>query len=401
MSTANEQQICRTDVLIFGGGVAGLWLLGRLRTAGYRALLLETARLGEGQTRYAQGIIHGGTKYSLQGAISDAAKSVASMPARWRGSLSDGSELDLGAVRLLSEHHYLWSSSSLTSRMTGFFASRAMHARTETRSGDKRPEVFRDLHFRGHVYALDEPVIDTVSLVRGLAEPRRERTLQVHWPEGVQIEVDQGVQVQLHDREAGSMLIHANWLVCCAGAGNQALLTALGKDAPQMQRRPVHMVLARGELPPLYAHCLGLGPNPRITVTTHYHSSGDAIWYVGGQLAEDGAERTPAAQVEAARQEFAQLLPWVDLSNVRWQTLRVDRAEPRQREGARPSEAFVERDGPVITAWPVKMVLAPLMADRVLAAVRERGARSDCSDELPAWPRPDYAPAPWEELQWS
>ena len=52
----------QVDIAIFGGGVAGLWLLNRLRKAGYQAILLEADRLGAGQTRYAQGIIHGGTK---------------------------------------------------------------------------------------------------------------------------------------------------------------------------------------------------------------------------------------------------------------------------------------------------------------------------------------------------
>ena len=41
------------DVAIFGGGVAGLWLLNRLHREGYQALLLEADRLGAGQTRYS------------------------------------------------------------------------------------------------------------------------------------------------------------------------------------------------------------------------------------------------------------------------------------------------------------------------------------------------------------
>ncbi|HEY6200467.1 MAG TPA: FAD-dependent oxidoreductase, partial [Candidatus Binatia bacterium] len=54
----------RLDVLIFGGGAAGLWCLERFRSAGYHALLLESAALGCGQTIAAQGIIHGGGKYA-------------------------------------------------------------------------------------------------------------------------------------------------------------------------------------------------------------------------------------------------------------------------------------------------------------------------------------------------
>ena len=38
------------DVVIFGGGAAGLWLLDQLVENGYDALLLETGDLGSGQT---------------------------------------------------------------------------------------------------------------------------------------------------------------------------------------------------------------------------------------------------------------------------------------------------------------------------------------------------------------
>ena len=39
------------DVLIIGGGIAGLWTLARLQQAGYKAVLLESHSLGHGQTR--------------------------------------------------------------------------------------------------------------------------------------------------------------------------------------------------------------------------------------------------------------------------------------------------------------------------------------------------------------
>ena len=55
------------DVLIFGGGGAGLWLLDDLAARGYRVLLAEAGDLGAGQTIASQGIIHGGLKYALRG----------------------------------------------------------------------------------------------------------------------------------------------------------------------------------------------------------------------------------------------------------------------------------------------------------------------------------------------
>ena len=62
-----------TDVVIFGGGCAGLWLLDELRRRGLRVVLLESGRLGGGQTTGSQGILHGGVKYLLKGLFSASA----------------------------------------------------------------------------------------------------------------------------------------------------------------------------------------------------------------------------------------------------------------------------------------------------------------------------------------
>ena len=108
------------DVAIVGGGGAGLWLLARLREQGYGAVLIESDRLGAGQTICAQGIIHGGAKYSLQGTLNASAQAIAGMPARWRRCLSGAGEVDLREARLLAEHQYLWATRTPTSRLTAF-----------------------------------------------------------------------------------------------------------------------------------------------------------------------------------------------------------------------------------------------------------------------------------------
>ncbi|MGD8595089.1 MAG: FAD-dependent oxidoreductase, partial [Gammaproteobacteria bacterium] len=97
------------DVAVFGGGVAGLWLLAKLRKLGFNAVLLEANALGAGQTLYAQGIIHGGIKYALTGKLSDSSKAVAQMPGLWRECLQGKGEIDLSTVQILSPYQYLWS----------------------------------------------------------------------------------------------------------------------------------------------------------------------------------------------------------------------------------------------------------------------------------------------------
>ncbi|MBX9753982.1 MAG: FAD-dependent oxidoreductase, partial [Pseudomonadaceae bacterium] len=189
-------------------------------------------------------------------------------------------------------------------------------------------------------------------------------------------------------------------IVLSAGAGNAELLAKLDIQQPAQQLRPLHMVLAKGPaLKPLYAHCLGGGPKPRVTVTTHPAADGQWVWYLGGDLAEaEGVARDAAGQIRAAQKELADLLPWVDQSATQWTTLRVNRAEPAQSGLLRPDNAFLAEQGRLLVGWPTKLALAPDFADRVLSALQRDGISPGQHPPLPELPRPALARAPWDEL---
>ncbi len=378
------------DVAIFGGGVAGLWLLNRLRKAGYHAILLESDRLGAGQTRYAQGIIHGGTKYALTGKLTGSSEAIIEMPARWRACLEGHGELDLSAVRLMSDHQYMWSTTSLTSRMAGFFASKLMRSRTQALEGEARPALFRDPQFRGQVYRLDEPVLDTASLIDALAAPLRDFIFQA---DGLKLNGDNPSVIEL----SGGRTVEAKRLVLSAGAGNETLLQQLGREKPAMQRRPLQMVMLRGKALPagVYAHCLGANALPRITITSHFDADGNTVWYIGGQPAEEGVGRSRQEQISSAREELVKLFPWIDFSACEWGTLNIDRAEPKMADGSRPDDVFVDECGGVITAWPTKLALAPRLADAVEKLLKEINPSG--SNETVDWPHPECALLPWQE----
>ena len=114
-----------TDIAIIGGGIAGLWLLNELRQQGFSVILLESATLGGGQTHKSQGIIHGGTKYALQGSMTEAAQAIAEMPDVWRACLEGQGCIDLTGVPVLSQQQYLFSTNKLAGKVAGFFASMA------------------------------------------------------------------------------------------------------------------------------------------------------------------------------------------------------------------------------------------------------------------------------------
>ena len=387
-------QALSTDVLIVGGGIAGLWLNARLRRQGFATLLVENAQLGGGQSVKSQGIIHGGAKYALHGALTGASEAIADMPRRWREALAGNGELDLTGVRLLSDAHYLWSPGSLAGNITSFFASKAVRGRVDQVKGEHLPPALQHPTFKGKVYRLAELVLDVPSLIKRLSELAGDGLLAAERIEPLH-EQGELVGLLVDGRE-----IRAQRIILSAGRGNAELLSALGLSQPAQQLRPLHMALVKGPtLKPLYAHCLGGGPKPRVTITTHPAADGQWVWYLGGDLAEaDGVARDEAAQIKAAQKELSELLPWVDLSAAQWATLRVERAEPAQSGLVRPDNAFLHEQGTLMVGWPTKLALAPDFADRVLAALNRDGIQPHAHAALPTLPRPSVAAAAWEDL---
>ncbi|MEE3924614.1 NAD(P)/FAD-dependent oxidoreductase [Pseudomonas viridiflava] len=386
--------VISTDVLIVGAGVAGLWLNARLRRQGFSTVLVESASLGGGQSLKSQGIIHGGAKYALHGALSGASEAIADMPRRWREALDGKGELDLSGVRLLSDAHYLWSPGTIAGNLTSFFASKAVRGRVDQVKGEQLPPALQHPKFKGKVYRLAELVVDVPSLINRLAELAGDSLLA-----GKQIEPlyegDELIGLRVDGTD-----IHAQRIVLSAGGGNADLLKAVGISQPQMQRRPLHMVLVKGPtLKPLYAHCLGGGTKPRITVTTHPAADGQWVWYLGGDLAEaDGVAREPEAQIAVARKELEALLPWVDLSQAQWATLRVDRAEPAQSGLVRPDNAFLDSQKRLMVGWPTKLALAPDFTDRVLSVLSREGIHPTPQPALANVPKPPIAVPVWDQL---
>ncbi|WP_313226626.1 NAD(P)/FAD-dependent oxidoreductase [Stutzerimonas chloritidismutans] len=383
-----------TDVLIVGGGVAGLWLNARLRRQGFATLLVDKGTLGGGQSVKSQGIIHGGTKYALSGALTGASEAIADMPRRWREALAGKGELDLSGVRLLSDAHYLWSPGTLAGNLTSFFASKAVRSRVGQVKGDELPPALQHPKFKGKVYRLSELALDVPSLIARLAELAGDSLLAGQQVEPL-LDGDELVGLRVDGRE-----IRAQRIVFSAGGGTAELLTTLGLQQPAMQRRPLHMVIVKAPtLKPLYAHCLGGGTKPRITVTSHPAADGEWVWYLGGDLAEaDGVARDEASQIAAAKKELAELVPWIDLSAAHWATLRIDRAEPAQSALARPDNAFLAEQGRLLVGWPTKLALSPDFSDRVEAALARDGIRPGQHPALPELPRPPLTGPFWEGL---
>ncbi|MGJ3257739.1 MAG: FAD-dependent oxidoreductase [Alcanivorax sp.] len=364
----------KPDILIFGGGIAGLWLINRLNAAGYQCLLLETGTLGGDQTLASQGIIHGGLKYALGGNLSSESESIAAMPDRWRAAMAGDDPVDLRHLQVLSDTQHMWSSGSVASRMTNFFASKMLRGRIEKLKRDHFPSALADKAFKGNVYKLDDLVINTESLIDTLAVPVRERLLAFDMERDTLEWGEKG----LNAVTVNGQRIEPALTILSAGNGNPALLDGAHQahllTEEHSQLRPLKMLLVKHDLGHrLYAHCVGTSNKPVLTVTTHDCPDGKVVWYLGGDLAERGVERSDQEQLAAGRTELTQLFPWLDFSQAEFAVLNVTRAEPKQQAMVKPDNAYAHRDHNLIVAWPTKLTLAPDLGDRVMALLKESG----------------------------
>jgi glycine/D-amino acid oxidase-like deaminating enzyme len=352
------------DVVIVGGGIAGLWLHNLLAADGYRTILLEADQLGCGQTLASQGMIHGGLKYALGGRLHRGfrghrrdAGPLAPVPRRGRRhrpapAAPPGRSLSAvrrgvharPAHRLLRQPRPAWPDSPSARRRV--------------------PGALAHPGFRGVAYALDELVLDTPALLEHLRTRSRGGIYRHRVDPG-----DLAAEADAVCVRTAAGAIRARRLVVCAGTGAERLLAGVDLPVPRMQRRPLHQVVVRcPDLPPLYAHCLtGIRrAEPRLTITAH-PDDGGWLWYLGGQLAGDGVAMDAPALIAHARAELEACVPWLDWRLADLTTLRIDRAEPAQTRGHRPDQAFAAPAGPIIVAWPTKLSLTPDLGDRVRA----------------------------------
>jgi len=372
------------DVVIIGAGIAGLWLHNRLNQLGFHALLLENKSIGNAQTLSSQGIIHGGTKYALNGILSKATQAIGDMPTRWQSCLAGQGDVDLTAVKVLANHQLMWSKDQLSSKMLSFFASKALASRMQAVPKSDRPAFFQHTDFKGALYQLDEPVLDIPSVLKSLSKPYQDKILHypADWSMTWQRSKDDTIQsIQLGD----DITLTAQHFVMTAGEGIEDLLQSLNVTKPAMQRRPLQMVLCKAKdkaqaLPAIYAHSLGSGSKPIATLTSHHDHEGNIVWYIGGNIAENGVGKPLSQLSQEAEALLSEIMPWYDLPELQWAGHTVNRAEPKQSNLSRPDTAFVESKGNVHIAWPTKLALAPDLADRVIAQLTKQNLQANTHD---------------------
>lgn len=393
-----SKQIITTDVVIIGAGIAGLWLHHRLNNMGFHALLLENNTIGNAQTLSSQGIIHGGAKYALNGILSKATHAIGDMPARWKDCLAGHGDIDLTSVKVSTDHQLMWSKDQLSSKIVSFFASKALSSRMQTVAKADQPKLFQDPNFKGSLYRLEEPVLNIPTVLSALVEPWQDRIVQI--PSNADITWQQDSKHVQSLRIGGDIEIKAQQFVLTAGEGNQVLLDSLGMNKPTMQRRPLQMVMCKAKdkknsLPQLHAHSLGSGSTPIATITSHFTADGNIVWYIGGNIAEQGVGKTFEQLTREAQALLYDILPWFELPDIEWATHAVNRAEPKQSALSRPDTAFVETKNNIHIAWPTKLALAPDLADKIIKQLSKQNLVAH-EHPLPALPQAIIGKTLWD-----
>lgn len=396
MSESSSTNSLKTDLCILGGGVAGLWLANLAKARGLDVLLLSKQPLGSGQTIASQGMIHGGMKYTLAGALTGASEAIAEMPAYWRNCLCGEGDISLRDTRILSDHFFLWSGESVASRLTTFFASKITRGRVTPVTDDRRPAFLRHQDFTGSLYRLDDLVLDVPSLIANLAHNLDGRCFVI---DDYQL---QKTTDDIYSLRADSLEIQAQQFVLCGGEGNQDLLNQLGFAQPEQQLRPLQQVMIKHQYPfDFFGHCVGMDSTPRLTISSHRLPAGERIWYLGGSLAEKGAHLSEDELIALAKSELTELIPWINFEKAGWATLKINRAEPKQPGLIRPDNAFAEAlpDTNICIGWPTKLTLAPNMANQILSLLEAKelkplfnNRKADLHSLTPA----PIAKTPWE-----
>ena len=378
-----------TDIVIFGGGIAGLWMLKRLQLEGYQAILIEKDQLGCGQTLASQGIVHGGLKFALSGNLGKATNAIADMPARWRSCLAGEDLVDLSRVKVLNDRYYMWSASSYRSKLKTFLGSKSLQGRVESVDREQFPEAFAHTSATGSLYQLPDFVIDSNSLIEELSRNFESRIFQVD-PEQIEFLQDDGGNYSgiCVRSESGVLQIQCSRIVFSAGEGNADLIARCELSDIAIQNRPLHMVyLTHENLPKIFVHCIGddFSMTPMLTVTSHQGASGETVWYLGGELAESGVGKTKEDQINEAKAQLTHYFSWIDTSKARWDSFPINRAELRMPDGSRPDDAALVQQANILVTFPTKFTLTPGLADKLIAHLEDEGVSktgNQSNDEL-------------------
>ncbi len=243
---------------------------------------------------------------------------------------------------------------------------------------------------------MQEKVLDVKSLIDTLAENLQGRIFK-----GEAAELLPDGQVAVDGRH-----FKAQAVIFTAGTGNETALKMLNVKEQQTQRRPLRQIMVRPLPQALYGHGIVGKPKPRVTVTSHPDSTGGYIWYLGGNVAEEGAKLTEPEALAFAKKELQEIFPAIDWDHKEWASWYGERAEALDPAGHLPAGPRLQQRGKILLAWPTKLTFVPALADSVLQWLKQSKITPTSEAPPSETQMPDLPPAaeigsyPWEGAAW-
>ena len=170
----------KTDIVIIGAGIAGIWLTNVLKNMGFDCVLLENDAIGSGQTISSQGMLHSGVKYALQGKVTADTLAIKDAPFLWQQALSNNSQIKLTTNCVLADGQYLWSNGKLSTNIANFFVSKVLQSNVSKIEPSSFPEPFNNNKFNGSLYKLQETILNMPNTLQELYKPIMGNTIKIN-----------------------------------------------------------------------------------------------------------------------------------------------------------------------------------------------------------------------------
>ncbi|MGH1377673.1 MAG: FAD-dependent oxidoreductase [Alphaproteobacteria bacterium] len=381
------------DIVIFGAGIAGLWTFNHLKSLGYDVLLLEKESIGCGQTIASQGIIHSGLKFSLAGKVNSLAKSISAMPDLWRDALDGKGSVDLRSAKISAQSQQLLIPAGFMGGLTKLVTKKALGKTVHEIPHDQWSQDIKSSGFKGSVIFMGEPVLDIPSVIRALADPYKSSIKKIT-EEQASFPFD---FLKNHNITPKRIIFTG------AGSNHNIAKSNNHDDGLATQKRPLMQGMIKNAPFPLFAHLVGKTDKPVASITTHNMSDGTLIWYLGGGVAERSKESDPEDVYKDAISALNSYLPKIDLSNIEWSTLPIDRVEGKSKTDSwMPDTPTIHNTDDALYCWPTKLTFAPMLSDIILETLNSDNITpSQKQSDFSFLEDAQYSQTPWDRAIWS
>lgn len=387
ISSAMERSV---DLVIVGAGIAGLWANHYFKRKGYDCLLLENNAIAHGQTIAAQGIIHSGLKFSLAGKVNTLAHHISKMPDIWRACLIGNGPVNASGCAINAQSQMLLIPSGIVGGITKVVTQKLLGNSVYEIHKNDWPQELQSSGFNGSAISMNELVIDIPSLTAALAEPYKNSIRKYNGNDPIAF-------LESHK-------ITAKKVIFTSAQSNHDLAKAYQNDSGlQTQIRPLLQGLIKNAPFPLFAHLVGTSEKPVMTITTHKHSDGSLIWYLGASVAERSKDTAPNTVYADVRKALKNYLPNINPDNFEWATFPIDRIEGKSNsDGWMPDTPTIHKGQSHYYCWPTKLTFAPLLSEMLeQELLKDSILPSNLQTDFDDLEIVNFALPPWETVTWT